>query len=106
MHPCESAKDVHLWSSVWGESPFHRVPPEGPSEDLVDFESSDHVVGAEGLQEGELAGGVCALPESFEFILVHRYDILRRAVEECWGHVLREEGPLTGEEDGGRAREL
>ena len=81
MHPCESAEYVHLCSPVWGESPFHRVPPEGPSEDLVDFKSSYHIVGAEGFQEGELAGGVCALPESLEFILVYRYDFLRRAVK-------------------------
>ena len=81
MHPCESAEDVHLWSPVWGESPFYRVPPEGPTKDLVDFKSSYHAVGAKGLQEGELAGGVRALPESLEFILVYRYDFLRRAVE-------------------------
>jgi hypothetical protein len=73
---------------------------------LVDFKSPDHVVGAEGAQEGELADGMCALPEGFEVILVYRDDILRRVVEECWGQVLREEGPSTGEEDGGRAREL
>jgi hypothetical protein len=34
-----------------------------------------------------------------EFILVYRYDFLRRAVKYCWGHVLREEGPSSGEED-------
>jgi hypothetical protein len=66
---------------------------------LVDFKSSYHIVGAEGLQEGEIAGGVGALPESLEFILVYRYDFLRRAVKYCWGHVLREEGPSSGEED-------
>ena len=81
MHPCESAEDVYLWSPVWGESPFHRVPPEGPTKDLVDFKSSYHGVGAKGFQEGELAGGVCASPEGLEVILVYRYDFLRRAVE-------------------------
>ena len=62
MHPCESAEDVYLWSPVWGESPFHRVPPEGPTEDLVYFKSSYHGVGAKGFEEGELTGGVRALP--------------------------------------------
>jgi len=81
MHPCESAEDVHLWSPVWRESPSHRVPPEGPSEDLVDFKSSYHIVGAKGLQEGELTVGVCALPEGLELILVYRYDFFRRAVK-------------------------
>jgi len=81
MYPCESAEDVHLWSPVWGESPFHRVPPEGPSEDLIDFKSPYHIVSAKDLQEGELAGGVCAIPESLEIILVYRYGFLRRAVE-------------------------
>ena len=81
MHPSESAEDVHLWSPVWGESPFHRVPPEGPSEDLVDFKSSYHTVCAKSLQEGELAGGICVLPESLEFVLVYRYDFLRCAVQ-------------------------
>jgi peptide methionine sulfoxide reductase MsrB len=41
-----------------------------------------------------------------EFFLVYRDDFLCRAVEGHWGHVFREEGPLTGDEDWGRAREL
>jgi hypothetical protein len=48
---------------------------------LVDFKSSYHIVSAKGLQEGELAGGVCALPESLEFVLMYRYDFFRRVVE-------------------------
>jgi hypothetical protein len=48
---------------------------------LIDFKSPYHIVSAKGLQEGELAGGVCAIPESLEIIVVYRYGFLRRAVE-------------------------